>query len=641
MSLEDLERKIYSRRPSPKEAASSDGIRSRHSPSIPVRESVPETWTGLEGTQGKTPPPEPGSPDEKRHFFWRPAVLISIGVFLLLVIGVGAWFVFGGSASKQSVTITAVAPSSVARGVPFDFTVNLANGSESLIQSGTLTIHLPPGLVNLGGLGTQSGSVTDDIGDVGGGLVVKRTYQFLPIGDVNSLQRVPISLSYGAGGSARFEANASQDLSITDPGIVVTITKPDQVMNGSAFTFDVQYQNTSDFDFPDVTLQAQYPDAFKFDSASLPPDSLNNYWRLGALNHGSTGTLEIKGELQGTDQSQFSIPITVSANFNGQDYPIADQVLNLTLAPSPIGLQVLLNGQSDYVARIGDTLTYTIHYQNLSGIALADTVVKATLTGELIDPTSIQTDANIDSVSDILTWNASNEPALRLLDPGASGDLTANVKLVPTFPIRQLGDKNYVVRIDVNMTSPSVPYYLKADQTSASQMLETRVAGEVGIDAKAYFRDAGSGVLNTGPFPPQVNQPTQYTVHWIIRNYATDVSDVLVHAFLASGVAWTGTVNSNTDSVPLYDDRTQEVTWTIPTIAATKGVIDDPLEATFKIQATPNATEVGQFEPLVGETALTATDDFTSSSLASQGVGLTTALPDDPTVGQNGGRVVP
>ena len=145
--------------------------------------------------------------------------------------------------------------------------------------------------------------------------------------------------------------------------------------------------------------------------------------------------------------------------------------------------------------------------------------------------------------------------------------------------------------------------------------------------------------MNSGNLPPQVGKATQYTVHWIITNYSTDISDVVVAAPLASGVSWTGQIKSNIDSVPLYDSQTNIVTWTIPRIVATKGVIGDPIEAIFQISATPNAAQLNQFEPLLGETNLSATDDFTDLAITSVAPALSTNLIYDPTVGQNGGRV--
>jgi hypothetical protein len=104
---------------------------------------------------------------------------------------------------------------------------------------------------------------------------------------------------------------------------------------------------------------------------------------------------------------------------------------------------------------------------------------------------------------------------------------------------------------------------------------------------------------------------------------------------------WTGQVKSNSATVPLWNERTREITWAIDRILATKGVIGDPTEAVFQVRAVPTFEQVGRAEPLMTETKLAATDEFTGGVLEFADPALTTALPDDPTVGQSAGIVVP
>ncbi len=371
------------------------------------------------------------------------------------------------------------------------------------------------------------------------------------------------------------------------------------------------------------------------------PDSLNSYWRLGELKAGSRGDLQIKGSIEGYDRSRFTIPLTVSVNFLGETYPLVEQVLAIAIAPSPVNLQVVVNRKLDYVARIGDRLTYTIQYQNNSGIALADVVLAASLSGELFDIPSLRpyTGAQIDSVTNTITWNASQVPEFRLLAAGATGSVDFDIGLLPTYPIKRLSDKNFMLHVKAHLDSPSVPYYLAAPKTAADASLDTKVSGMVALDAQAFYRDAAAAMVNRGTVPPQVNKQTEYTVHWVITNYATDLKQVIVRSRLEPGVAWTGIVKSNVPSVPLYNERTQEITWTIDKVIATKGVVGAPVEAVFQVRATPNVTQVGQVMPLVSETTLMATDDFTGLSLEARDGGLSTDIPDDKTVGQGSGVV--
>ncbi|PIP29933.1 hypothetical protein COX26_01450 [Candidatus Jorgensenbacteria bacterium CG23_combo_of_CG06-09_8_20_14_all_54_14] len=624
MSLDDLEKRLY--------AEQEKGTRPRAAPR-PRGEMERGTPAVLEEWQRE----EMG--EKRRHpFFWW--MLAAVGVLLFLAVGAVVLILSSGGGG-EGITLTLYAPSEIYRGVPFELKVEVENQLDEIIRDATLSLNLPAGLVSVDNIGTNRAITSESIGDIGGRTVAKKTFRLLAVGLPDSLQKANVTLSYGTGGRSRFQASAEKEIIVNRAAVKLAVTKPERVISGSAFELEVGYENASRFDFSDVTLRMKYPDGFSFQSASANPDSLDSSWRLGALNAGSKGVLRVKGVLTGVGEAQFSLPVTVIANFGGEEYLLAEENVALALAPAPVNLQVLVNGRSDYVARAGDMLTYTVSYRNESGIALADVVLKLSLSGELFNFTTLDTDARIDSLANTLTWNAGNTPPFRLLDPGASGEVRATVRLKPSFPIRRPSDKNFFLRVQAEASSPSVPYYLSADKTTALASMETKVAGLTVVYAQAFFRDVAAGMLNQGKLPPQVGQPTEYTIHWVIRNYGTDVKNVAVSAFLQSGVTWTGLVKSSIDAVPLWNERRSEVTWQIEKIAATKGVISDPIEAVFQVRATPDVTEVGQYQPLMGETTLRTTDDFTGLELTSRDAGFTTALPDDRTVGEGIGRVIP
>ena len=89
----------------------------------------------------------------------------------------------------------------------------------------------------------------------------------------------------------------------------------------------------------------------------------------------------------------------------------------------------------------------------------------------------------------------------------------------------------------------------------------------------------------------------------------------------------TSTVASST---PTYDAGTGLITWTIPFIPATTGVIGPPAEAIFQVVETPAVNQVGRTLTLLGPTTLTATDEYTSSTVQLTDAAVTTQLPKDP-----------
>ncbi len=530
-------------------------------------------------------------------------------------------------------------PDEVLRGVPFEVDVSISNETDSLVTGAELIVSPGEGIRNLGNL-DGNGAFNDQIGDLGEGSLAKRTYRFLAISS-DGEGEIAFNLSYFSSHNKNFETKAIRKIKIGGSAVEVEVQKPEQILPGSVFEINIQYENNSDFDLPEAILEVEYPSSFRFRDASLRPDSLNNYWRLGELRSKSSGSLKIRGVLDSGGSSSFVMPVILSAGFLGEIFPVTEELVELTVSPSPVGLEIFVNRRENYVARIGDRLTYTIRYENSSGIALTDVVIKAELTGELYDFSGLSSNGNVNLGARTVTWDVSNLPVLRLVDAGVLGEVNFEVKIEDQFPISRLNDKNFSLNLRAEITSPSVPYYLSASETRAEAVLETKVAGLVRVDAQAFYRDTLSKVVNDGPVPPKVGEPTEYTIHWFIRNYGTDVSNTSVKAYLPQNVRWTGIVKSNTETVPLYNEETREVVWNIGKIRATKGVLDAPLAAVFQIEGTPAQSDLGNFQNLISATILLATDDFTGLKLTGSDVALNTSLPDDVTVGESGGRVFP
>jgi hypothetical protein len=238
-----------------------------------------------------------------------------------------------------------------------------------------------------------------------------------------------------------------------------------------------------------------------------------------------------------------------------------------------------------------------------------------------------------------VVWNSNKVSEFKLLEPNASGELKISIRL-QAAPTRISG--SYSVRAAGKLTSPTVPHYLSdADETSVSTNLETKLNGPVYLDARALHRDPDSGFINNGPFPPKVGEKTEYTVHWILRNFSNELKNVSISASLPVGVEWVDKVKSSDSPQPTFDSENNKVVWNLPRIAPGRGATSVPLEAIFQISATPSISMTGSFQNLLSETVLGALDSFTGTEVLLRDGGLSTRLSDDVTIGENQGRVVP
>ncbi len=559
-------------------------------------------------------------------------ILIPAILAALVVIG---YFAYQARFSR-GLELEIVSGENVLIGVPFDLRVNVSNNSGSVLENVRLSLALPDGLAFVGS--PQSKTIDfRELNNLGAGGLNQQSFKLIALSGENSFKRVMAGATYLASSlSSRFEKEVDHDVSIGGYGIQLDIATPQKVFGGESFDSEISFKNISEIDFSDLRLKVDYPLTFTMTKATLDPDIGNNVWMLGGLRKGSEMKFKISGSLLGPEGTFFDLKTTIESTLNGQAYPVSSKTATISIAQSPVSLKILLNNGTDHVAELGDNLSYKISYANNTDVGLRDVIIKAQLNGAMFDLSTISSNGVFRSLDNTLTWNAATTPGLQTLGPGASGSVDFSLRAKNVFPIKRLSDKNFLLKVTATIESPTVPHFVESGKTVSYAVLESKVGGAVDLDTRAYFRDAASGILNKGPLPLKVNQPTQFTIHWVVTNYSTDIKDVKIKSFLGGNVKMTGVIKSNGATVPTYNDRAQEVIWEIPKVPATTGLVAKPLEAIFQVEVTPSSADLGRNVLLIQESQLVAVDEFTGLELSDKDSGITTQLPDDPTVGGQG-----
>ena len=573
--------------------------------------------------------------DTDKNSFLKTFAKAAIFIFVVVLAGFSYYYFLTRPAGANVAIEFSVNPAQIFAGNPFTLTVPVSNFSDQVLKNAVLSISLPAQISYLDGSSDQR-IVEKNLGDIGPGSVNSNNdFKLLALGDAQTLRHIDAKLSYQlAGSTADFENKSGVDISVGQQAIDLSFDLPQGVFGGSNFDITVKYQNNSGRDFgEDVILKMDYPSGFQFLKSSASASADNSQWNLSKLAKGANGSLTLTGSIAGAGQPSFDFHGAVSTKFNGKIFTIAEQTGSVSISASPLSISPSANGSMDYIARAGDKIAYTLRYKNDSSDAFQNIIIKVSLSGEMFDFSSLRTDAAFDPLKNTFIWMTANNPALAQLAPGEEGTVNIELNLKKDFPLRRISDKNYSLKLQAEISSPTVPSGTAASKTISAANMETKVAGKITINAKALWRDASSGILNSGPYPPRVNQPTKYTVHWSLANYSTDVYGIQVSAFLQSGAKWTGVAKSNINSQPSYDFSTGKVTWDVGDLMATKGVISQQPEVIFQVEVTPAANQLNQFITFLGDTAVTGKDNFTGTQLNDTGRALTTELPDDQTIG--------
>jgi hypothetical protein len=560
----------------------------------------------------------------------KTAIIIVVAVALLAAAW-GVWSFMSEPAPAPAVGLTFAAPSQVSAGDPFVFSVLYINSSTVALRNASLAITLPEGVSFVGQPESQQ-TETISLGDIAAGDSSSTGINLLATAAAGNVMQVSSTISYAtdASGGKLFETSNTAGFAISAPIVGLAISAPANVFAGEDFVTEVSYRNTATHPINGVKITMQYPQGFTFTEASpTPAFPGNTAWNIGSLAAGAGGTITITGTMTGQNTALYSLSGTAAENVSGTLYAVAASAANVAITVSPLTVGAAVNNDPNYVAKLDDDLDYKITYANLSSTTFQNVAITATLSGAMFDLASVQSAASFNSRTETLTWYPANTPALASVAAGTNGSVDLRVKTKTSFPISVAADKDFTLGIHLNASSPTVPAGTEASSTSVSADIANKVGGVIAVDAVGYRYETGTTIVNTGPYPPVVNQPTMYTIHWRVTNYSTDASGVTVSAYLQSGTTCTGKITSTISAVPVCNAGTGEVTWSIPSVSAGTGVLGAPIEAVFQVENMPAVNQVGQIVTLLGETSLAATDDFTGAILSSTANPVDTNIPQD------------
>ena len=99
------------------------------------------------------------------------------------------------------------------------------------------------------------------------------------------------------------------------------------------------------------------------------------------------------------------------------------------------------------------------------------------------------------------------------------------------------------------------------------------------------------------------------------------------------GAAWAGPINTDQGTIR-HDTVANRVRWSIGELKA--GTV--PPTATFEIDVTPTANDIGKFADILGPATVSAIDQITDATITAEAPELTTEIPND-THAQNKGVV--
>lgn len=534
---------------------------------------------------------------------------LTVAAALLVVSAVGSLWWGGNSFSDSAVGITLEATDRVTSGDQVVYKVSWHNGTSVALNNLSFRLFYPTGTIVLDADGkpTTPDSLGFTIDSVAPGQTDSKELPVYLVGDKGEIKTARVHLSYQAGTlRSSFEKDASVATTITDLPVTLNLVAPPTATSGSSVQYILDVRNDTTDTLSDLKLQLTYPDGFTVQSVQPQPDQGNALWNIASLKAGAGTRFTITGTLSGNEQESKTITAALQHNLNGQyvDYVRTDA---FTVISSPL-LSVSLspNGSRDYVSFVGDSLRYSVHYQNNSRYTFLGVLLGVRLDGDMYDTSKIKVDnGTFDDGTHQVLYDSAGVPNFASLPPGASGTLTFTVPLKTAFPSGG-GTSSFFVKASATLATPNVPSGLDQGQVAAFDSLITKISTQPTLQAAVLY-DNGMG---SGPLPPTVGSVTTFTIQWSLINPGNDVRGAKVTALLPPGVTWVG--NASGANTPTYNKNNSTVTWDVGTIPFGTGTGLPPMQATFQVSITPSTNQIGQGASLVSQATLTGADSFTN-----------------------------
>jgi len=622
MRLEELEKKIY--RP-----GEEFGERPR-SPEIfspGQREKKIRQGKWLRTEKSKLTP-------KQKQYLRRSGIFLIIG--FLIAAGFMIWRSFI-SFDKSKVKLEISGPERIESGDEAVYAVKYGNKSKITLKDIKLVFYFPEDSLLIE-TANEDLIQSSELSDLGAGQESWIELKARIIGQKDSQKKVQARLSFRpANLGSRFENQAEFLTKIISVPLILDFDLPNRLVSGQSFDFSLEYLNQGEVAFKNLELKLEYPAGFNFKSAEPEPLERNNLWPVSDLMAGGANKIFIHGAIEGRENERKSFKAQLGVLRNDQFILYTETVEAVQISVSPLFVSQTVNGKTDYVAKAGEVLNYQIDYKNTTDVGIKDVVITSQLDGSALDLASLELEkGSFDGLNRVITWNAGNLPALEFLGPRQEGKVEFRVKIKDSLPIKNYSDKNFSITNTVKINSSQIPLSLASIQVSGQSQLTTKIASQLTLEAKGYFRD--DLIPNSGPIPPRVGQATTYTIKWQVSNTSNDLKNVKVAAYLPPHIQWLGKVKPSEEDLK-YNSGTGQLIWSIGDLAAATGLLLPVKQIAFQVAITPSLTHAGGLVELIGQSIATGKDSFTGLELTSADEPIDTDLPDDLTVNQQDGIV--
>lgn len=556
-----------------------------------------------------------------------PARFFIIAVLFFLITGGGAAFylLYGGRViSANNVDIAVQGPTSIASGDTVPLLLTIENRNPVAMQAAHITIDFPEGTKSADDPSVPFVRTTEDVGTIASGAKVQKTIRAAVYGSEGQHVTLPMKLEYRTEGSTSvFVKNKQYSFTITSSPISLTVVSLTQASAGQPVTIDLTVRSNATTPLNGVAVMGQYPFGFTPTSAQPQPTSGSLFY-VGALSPGEERRISITGVVSGeaNDDRVFTFMAgtvkDATATSLATSFTTKGTTIKLTKPFLATTLSVRGDSSESPVIDAGVPTQALITWTNTLSTPITNARITVALTGDALDRASVTGGGFYRSSDATVLFDSSTNAGLAMLQPGDSGQGTFTFTAKRASPSGQTPTVVFKVSAaGQRLSESSVPETLTASLTRT-----VKVATNLTLTSRA-LRTTGP-FKNTGPWPPEANKESTYTVTYTLANTGNTVAGTQVTATLPSYVRFTGAILPADGSLS-YNETTRTVSWSAGDITSSAS-----RSISFQVALTPSTSQQGTSPVLVNTQMVKGVDRFTQKDVSSSVRELTTQVSTDP-----------
>lgn len=319
---------------------------------------------------------------------------------------------------------------------------------------------------------------------------------------------------------------------------------------------------------------------------------------------------------------------------DGRTLEFYEEDIPFEVMKNDLNLALIINGtRENKGVNFGDTLNYTIAYNNKGESAMQDLVIMAVISSDFLDWSSLNMKVKGQVKDNTIIWTKNEIPALASVEKHQEGTIDFSINVASSTSVE--GGKKY----QVDSYAQFIVGQVAEGQTVSKDNHSNEIINTINSDLKLeelvrYFNEDNITVGN-GPLPLKVGERTSFKVNWSVLNNLHELSNLKIEVSLPAYVEWDEKNRTNVGTVS-YDAVNRKVVWDVGRLPLTVFRAD----AEFNIAVTPTADDVGKIMVLLPGAKVSATDTETGENIEKIIGAKTSQLEDDPIAQQTNDGVV-